>query len=216
MKDQRPISDLERYCLAITAEIDGRPCPFCTEGFRPFYGLICLQCDGSGKAPPEVIAVEEWVKAGETCGNPHCASCDAGITHPSGRTVYTSPLVRDAADMLEAAGDPGERFVALKEMKVIYNDTFHAVTRERWEVQDAIGKVLAHEAILADAVRELLRRALGVLMVECDCGCHDGWPSGQDKSKCNGCSGRGWLAAWTDSKGNKIPERCQRDSKTVH
>lgn len=36
----------------------------------------------------EVISIEETVEAGETCSDPHCAACDAGVKHTQTRFLH--------------------------------------------------------------------------------------------------------------------------------
>ena len=219
--DDRPISDLERFCLAIAAQIEGEPCPKCLGHYaslRITFLPACVDCHGSGKAPPEVCESRE---GGETCGEcngigmektaksfdaftltpvlEHCKVCQ-GFGKTSTRTVYTSPYVVYAADWLEQHGDPGERFVKLRGYQVedIGSDEYalilHLGPRSDQNEVLFIGD-------LADAIRELMRHGLDLLTVECfDCGVtewkkkHPGiWPGDWSCA----CKGRGWMPAWT-------------------
>ena len=155
--------DLLSWCLAIAAEIDGRPCPECRGGkdMPPSEDggwRECLVCSGSGKAPPEVVEGEEPTGLCQICGK---SKEDTGDEREDDhkfvsttRTVYTSPYVIYAYHWLEERGDP--RFVVLRRMKVVSVGPYGG-TEAFMVLPDKMPGVYYKQA---DAIRELLKRAL--------------------------------------------------------
>ena len=184
------MADLFSFCLAIAAQIEGEPCPGEVHKLYP-HGK-CSLCSGSGKAPPEVC---EWEEPGPTTDD---------MTPCRGRTIYHSPIVLICADWLEERGDP--RAETLREMRIEAVGPYGG-TEAFMVLPDDVPGVYYK---LADAIRELLRRAIGVLTAKCP-RCEDlpgmqtyrteAWrtrvrgDSGNWQDRCQTCSGRGWVPA---------------------
>ena len=181
------MAELLQFCCMIEAEAKGQPCPVCkgTEGKVVHHCYAgrdvwqsCDACHGSGKAPPEVCEDSELISV---------SLCDDGAEFENYRKVYHSPIVIECADWLEERGDP--RAELLRGMKVV---TANGIWGALPAIVDKNGGGIAYK-FLTDAIRELCRRALGVLTVECDCGPHP--PKPTPEQTCFKCSGRGWLPA---------------------
>ena len=152
----------------------------------------CDDCHGSGMAPPEVCEVEDLVPEQEYL---HAHDRTARRYH----TIYYSPIVRIAADWLEEGGDP--RAEVLRGMRLVRHADDRTATP--WEVhpyrerppgsRGEVGRNVFPTQ--ADAIRELLRRALGVATVECPCQKAIDPRQPWNPSLICKCSGRGWLPA---------------------
>lgn len=189
------MADLFSFCLAIAAQIEGEPCPGEVHKLYP-HGK-CSLCSGSGKVPPEACEGEgicpgcdsKPVHTAQLAGprNQGCSVC-----HGKRPITYHSPIVLICADWLEEGGDL--RAGTLRGMAV-HDDTDDTGNYLLCQGDTILAVPIPYGGLisLADAIRELLRRALGELTVPCQ---KSAFGNAVCKAvECDKCFGRGWVPA---------------------